>query len=76
MESQEPSSRPESPELALQRVYDNLTFSRLTNLVQAGSRLFVTEQTGRVLSFPIGPEQPEADVFLDIRDRVSDAGNE
>ncbi|MCH8296911.1 MAG: PQQ-dependent sugar dehydrogenase [Chloroflexi bacterium] len=76
MESQEPSSRPESPELALQRVYDNLTFSRLTNLVQAGSRLFVTEQTGRVLSFPISPDSPEADVFLDIRDRVSDAGNE
>ena len=74
--SQVPQSTLESQDVALERVYENLTFSRLTNLVQAGSRLFVTEQTGRVLSFPIGPEPPEADVFLDIRDRVSDAGNE
>lgn len=48
----------------------------MTNLTQAGGRLFVTEQTGRVLSFPVGQESPESDVFLDIRDRVNDAGNE
>ena len=72
----EASPRPELPGLALERVYENLTFRRLTNLVQAGSRLFVTEQAGRVMSFPISPEPSEAEVFLDIRDRVNDAGNE
>ena len=76
---QSPSSTPEFQGVTLESVFENLTFSRLTNLVQAGGRLFVTEQTGRVRSFPVSPEAPErseADVFLDIRDRVSDAGNE
>ncbi len=72
----ESSSSPELPGLALERVFEGLPFSRLTNLVQMGSRLFVTEQTGRVMAFPSGPEASEAAVFLDIRDRVSDAGNE
>ena len=78
-EFESPSSTPEFQSVALERVFENLTFRRLTNLVQAGSRFFVTEQEGRVLSFPIAPEaseRSEADVFLDIRDRVSDAGNE
>ena len=62
--------------MTLEKVFEQLQFSRLTNLVQAGGRLFVTEQTGRVLSFPINPEPSEAAVFLDIRGRVNDAGNE
>jgi glucose/arabinose dehydrogenase len=60
----------------LERVAVSLSFSRLTNLVQAGERLFVTEQVGRVMSFPISPEPTEAEVFLDIRSQVSTAGNE
>ena len=48
----------------------------MTNLVQMGSRLFVTEQTGRVMAIPSGPGPSEAAVFLDIRELVSDAGNE
>ena len=55
---------------------ENLSFSRLTNLVQAGQRFFVTEQSGRVMSFPISSEPAEAEVFLDIRSQVSTAGNE
>ena len=71
-----PPPTPRPPAVTLERVFENLSFSRLTNLVQEGSRFFVTEQKGRVLSFPAGQETPEAGVFLDIRDRVSDAGNE
>lgn len=57
-------------------MFGQLTFSRLTNLVQAGGRLFVTEQTGRVMSFPVSQVVSGATVFLDIQDRVNDAGNE
>ncbi len=45
----------------------------MTNLLQAGERLFVTEQRGRIISLA---DDAEASVFLDIRERVSDAGNE
>jgi len=69
-----PTAAPDA--LTLERVYEDLDFSRLTNLVQTGDKLFVTEQKGRIISFPIGQEAAHADVYLDIRDRVSDAGNE
>ena len=62
--------------LSLQRAYEELSFVRLANLVQAGERLYVTEQTGRVMSFAISPEPSEATTFLDIRRKVSTAGNE
>ena len=62
--------------VALQRVGESLSFSRLTNLVQVDERLLVTEQAGRVMSFPISSEPTEAAVFLDIRNQVSTAGNE
>ncbi|MEE8464893.1 MAG: PQQ-dependent sugar dehydrogenase [Dehalococcoidia bacterium] len=62
--------------MALEREFENLTFNRATNLVQAGGRFFVTEQAGRVMSFPISPGPSEASVFLDIRDRVNRGGNE
>ena len=57
-------------------VFTQFRFSRLTNLVQAGNRIFVTEQTGRVLSFPENSDTSEPTPFLDIRIRVSDSGNE
>ena len=69
-------SPPHRQGVGLERVYGNLTFSELTNLVQAGGRFFVTEQTGRVMSFPVGPDASEAAVFLDIRGRVNRGGNE
>ena len=58
------------------KAFSSLSFSRLTNLVQAGDRLFVTEQVGRVMSFPSTLEPAESAIFLDIRSRVSTAGNE
>ena len=79
VESRVPPSTLESKGVALERVFENLTFRRLTGLVQAGGRFFVTEQTGRVMSFPSSPEAPEpseAAVFLDIQDRVNRGGNE
>ena len=48
----------------------------MTNFMQAGERIFVTEQTGRIFSLPSQSDTPDASVFLDIRPRVSDAGNE
>ena len=57
-------------------VFTQFRFSRLTNLVQAGNGIFVTEQTGRVLSFPKNADTSEPTPFLDIRIRVSDSGNE
>ena len=38
--------------------------------------MFVTEQSGRVMSFALDSEPAEATVFLDIRSQVSTAGNE
>ena len=67
------------PALRVQRVFPNLAFRRLTNLAQpqdAPDRIFVTEQAGLVRAFPNDPQATEAGVFLDIRDRVSEAGNE
>lgn len=48
----------------------------MTNLVRTDGRFFVTEQVGRVMTFPREASPTEATVFLDIQDRVSDAGNE
>ena len=67
------------PALRVQRAFPNLAFRRLTNLAQpqdAPDRIFVTEQAGLVRAFPNDPQATEAGVFLDIRDRVSEAGNE
>ena len=38
--------------------------------------MFVTEQSGRVMSFALDSEPAEATVFLDIRSQVSTVGNE
>lgn len=67
------------PDLVVERSFANLTFGRLTNLLQPEgdpSRLFVTEKEGHILSFDPRPEVEELDVFLDIRQQVSSAGFE
>jgi len=58
------------------KAFSSLSFNRLTSLVQAGDRLFSTEQVGRVMSFPSTIEPSESAIFLDIRSRVNTAGNE
>ncbi|MBM11651.1 MAG: glucose sorbosone dehydrogenase [Chloroflexi bacterium] len=67
---------PAAAQLSLERVFSGLKFSRLTNLAEAEGRFFVTEQTGRIMSFPNDTETTEATVFLDIQARVHDSGNE
>ena len=65
--------------MGVDRAFPNLTFQRLTNLVQPDDgfgNFFVTEQAGRVKVFPHDQQAAEADVFLDITDRVSEKNNE
>ena len=62
--------------MKLERVFEDLSFSALTNLVQAGDRLFVTEQAGLVSSFPNRADVSEAAVYLDIRHLVNKGGSE
>ena len=65
--------------MAVERVFPNLTFRRLTNLVapdDGRDMLFVTEQSGRIRSFPTRTDVTETVVFLDITDRVNEGGNE
>jgi glucose/arabinose dehydrogenase len=40
------------------------------------NRLFVVEQSGRIYTFPNDPAVKSTKVFLDIRDRITNAGNE
>ena len=65
--------------MQLQRAFRNLTFERLTDLAQPGGdpdRLFVTEQSGRILAFASQPQVEGHTVFLDISNRVSESHNE
>jgi len=57
----------------VENAFPNLTFSRPTNIVNAGDgtdRLFVTEQSGRILVFPNQSTATSASVFLDISSEV------
>jgi len=65
--------------IVVRRKFPNLKFRHLTNLVQPDDgmgRIYVTEQGGVVRVFPDEQQAPEAAVFLDISDRVSEDGNE
>lgn len=54
-----------------------MEFGRLTGLAQAGLRFYAVEQNGLITSLPDGPvASTEPSAFLDIRSRVSTAGNE
>lgn len=59
--------------------FPNLDFNRPLNIQHAGDssdRLFVVEQSGVISVFPNDPDVEEADIFLNIQDRVTDASNE
>ena len=65
--------------MRVERAFPNLTFQRLTNLVQPDDgrdRIFVTEQRGRIRLFLDDPQVPGAGLFMDISNRVSVASNE
>jgi glucose/arabinose dehydrogenase len=73
-------SEPTPPTVSVQveRAFPDLSFQEMTNLVQpddTGDLMFVTEQRGVIYSFSASNPQ-EADVFLDITDRVNRGGNE
>jgi glucose/arabinose dehydrogenase len=64
--------------IQVERVFPDLSFQEMTNLVQpddASDLMFVTEQGGSIYSFSANNSQ-QADVFLDITDRVNRGGNE
>jgi hypothetical protein len=63
----------------IENAFPKLSFTRPVDIQHAGDgsgRLFVVEQEGRILVFPDDPGAMTAGVFLDIRDRVNDEGNE
>jgi glucose/arabinose dehydrogenase len=62
----------------VERVFPALSFHEMTNLLQpddTSDLIFVTEQRGVIYAFSAGNPQ-QADVFLDIADRVNRGGNE
>ena len=64
---------------SVERVFPDLEFWQLTNLVQPkghSGRLFVTEQCGLVWAFPNRTDASHATIFLDISDRVKSDHNE
>ncbi len=66
-------------DVEIEVAFPNLRFTRPVDLQHAGDgtgRLFVVEQAGVIRVFGNDPDAPAATVFLDIRDRVDDRGNE
>ena len=75
----EPSGLLPLKAMEVERAFPSLSFPRMTYLTHAGDgsgRLFVTLQPGVVMVFPGDPDPASASTFLDIRERVSDRGNE
>jgi len=73
-------SEPTPPAISIEveRVFPNLSFQEMTNLVQpddTSDLIFVTEQGGVIYSFSTSNPQ-QTNVFLDITDRVNRGGNE
>ena len=65
--------------MSVERAFPALSFRHLTNLVHPDDghdHILVTEQAGRIRVFPNDQLAAQAGTFLDIRDRVSEAGNE
>ncbi|MDZ7343212.1 MAG: PQQ-dependent sugar dehydrogenase [candidate division KSB1 bacterium] len=66
-------------QIELEVAFPNLSFSRPVDLQHVGdgsNRLFVVEQAGIIRVFENSASAAAAPVFLDIRDRVNDSGNE
>lgn len=64
--------------IQVERVFPDLSFQEMTNLVQpddTSGLIFVTEQRGVIYAFSANNSQ-QADIFLDITDRVNREGNE
>jgi glucose/arabinose dehydrogenase len=69
---------PATGSIQVERVFPDLSFQEMTNLVQpddASGLIFVTEQRGVIYNFSANNSQ-QADIFLDITDRVNRGGAE
>jgi glucose/arabinose dehydrogenase len=63
----------------VEMAFPNLTFTRPVDLQPPGdgsTRLFVVEQSGRIIVFVDSAQVTNSNVFLDIQNRVNDTGNE
>ena len=66
-------------ELAVEPAFPALSLSRMVGMAYppgGADRLYVVLQPGRIVSFPNDPDIDTAELFLDIRDRVNDRGEE
>ncbi len=66
-------------QVKIENAFPDLNFTRPLDLQCAGDgsgRLFVVEQQGRIYVFQNDQETTDKMLFLDIRDRVNDDGNE
>ncbi len=66
-------------EMSVERAFPAISFERMVGLNfpdDASGRLFLTLQPGRIMVFDNAQDVGSASVFLDIRERVSDRGNE
>ena len=65
--------------MQVQRAFPNLSFKRMVGMAypdDGSNRLFVLLQPGVIMAFANDQNVETAEVFLDIRERVSDRGNE
>jgi glucose/arabinose dehydrogenase len=73
------AATPSHSQLQLQVAFPNLAFTRPVDLQHPGDgtdRIFVVEQAGVIKVFENSPSIATAKIFLDIKDRVNDLGNE
>ena len=76
---EEPLTPAPLTELAVEPAFPALSISRMVGMAyppDGSDRLYVVLQPGRIVSFPNHPEVDSAELFLDIRDRVNDRGEE
>ncbi|HUG18957.1 MAG TPA: hypothetical protein VMM56_08255, partial [Planctomycetaceae bacterium] len=61
------------PKFKTVNAYPNLTFDKPTVVTSApnSSRLFVSEQFGRIYSFPDDPHVRTADLFIDLKTELT-----
>jgi glucose/arabinose dehydrogenase len=72
-----PFASPASAQTVLEEAFPGLAFNRSVDFQTAGDgRIFVVEQPGVIRVFDNDPGASEAPLFLDIRDRVDNAGGE
>ena len=61
------------------QAFPNISYPRMVHLTYADdatNRLFLVLQPGQIIAFPNKEETTSSTIFLDIRERVSDVGNE